>query len=58
MDPFWTLITELSGKDFSSLASRELQAVLSVHLPPAWQGLGRRSGQHLHWLRCRALEDS
>jgi tRNA nucleotidyltransferase (CCA-adding enzyme) len=57
-DPFWTLILELSGKDFSSLASRELQAVLSVHLPPAWQGLGRRSGQHLHWLRCRALEGS
>lgn len=58
MDPFWALIRELTGKDFSPQASRELQAVLSVHLPPAWQGLGRRSGEYLHWLRCRALEDN
>ncbi len=58
MDPFWALIKALTGKDFSSQAFRELQAVLSVHLPPAWQGRGRRSGEHLHWLRCRALEDN
>ncbi|MBS3780411.1 MAG: tRNA nucleotidyltransferase [Desulfovermiculus sp.] len=58
MDDFWTLIRASTGEDFSARARCELHTVLSVHLPPALQGLGRRSGEHLHWLRCRALEDN
>ncbi|MDZ7760212.1 MAG: tRNA nucleotidyltransferase [Desulfovermiculus sp.] len=56
MDAFWTLITAITGEDLIDQTHSDLQTILNIHLPPAWQGLGRRSGEYLHYLRCRALE--
>ncbi|MFZ5569032.1 MAG: HD domain-containing protein [Thermodesulfobacteriota bacterium] len=44
-----------NGTDFSSQVKRDLRALLAVHLPRQYMGLGPKSGEALHRLRCQEL---
>ncbi|MFO7801838.1 MAG: tRNA nucleotidyltransferase [Desulfovermiculus sp.] len=52
------VIAKHSRTELITQARKDLQAILNVHLPPAWRNLGPRSGAHLHALRCQALRGS
>ncbi|WP_034623144.1 hypothetical protein [Desulfovermiculus halophilus] len=56
MEDFWSLIRAVHGHDHFSRAQADLRTIRGVRLPPEWRNLGRRSGEYLHYLRCRSLQ--
>jgi tRNA nucleotidyltransferase (CCA-adding enzyme) len=56
VEDFWSLIRAAHGHDHLSRAQADLRTIRAVHLPPEWRNLGRRSGEYLHYLRCRSLQ--
>ncbi|WP_462323886.1 HD domain-containing protein [Desulfoplanes sp.] len=46
------------GEEVTALVLRDLKIVKQVHLSKPWQGLGKRSGEHLREMRAQALADA
>ncbi len=52
----FNLVRADKGLDFSRKVQADLKAIIAVHLPEKYRGLGRKSGEILHQLCCQALK--
>ncbi len=55
--PLFRLVAADQGTDYLSQARKDLARLIALHLPQHLQGLGTRSGEQLHQLRCQAIAD-
>ena len=55
LEAFFVMVAADSGKQYLSVARKELAKTLAVRLPEEYQNMGKESGKKLRELRCHAL---
>ncbi len=58
IENMFELVNADKGLDFSEQAKNDTEIISGVHLPEKYYGMGKKSGEILHGLRCSALKNN